>query len=41
MDEDFEQKKCRTAKANCRIGHDSKKILNWVAFYDEYYENTI
>ena len=36
----FEQNYCsRTAKGMCRLGHDSIRLMRWMAYYDRYYEN--
>ena len=40
MDEDFGQKYCsRTAKSVYRVGHDKIRLLKWMAYYVEFYEN--
>ena len=40
MDEDFEQNcVCGTAKCLYRIRHHSIRLMKWIAFYDENYED--
>ena len=39
MDPDFEQNYFSlTAKGIYRLGHDSIRLLIWIAYYDEYFE---
>ena len=38
VDEDFEQSfHFKTAKGIYRVGHDSIRLMKWMAFYDKYY----
>ena len=40
MDEDFEQNNfSTTAISTYRVGHDSIRLIKWMALYDQYHEN--
>ena len=42
MDEEFEKNYySKTAKGIYKIGHDGKRLKNWMVYYDRFHENNI